>query len=239
MSSKILITGVLFDMDGTLEDSEPYHYEAYRRCLEQYGLIFTPEDNRKFTGTTDRYICDSLVTAFRLPITAQALLEMKERMLVSVNTHPTPLPGVVELITTLRQRGIKMGVASSSTLSCIDMILTRLKLKHYFDIIASGEEVIRSKPFPDVYTLGATRLGMEPQNLLAVEDSGNGVRAAKQAGLTCIAVPCSLTLNDDHSPADVILTSLQEISFTDDSLIAGHRIFRLMSSSRQWLSLNA
>ena len=116
------------------------------------------------------------------------------------------------LLTALRQRGVRTAVASSSRRAWIQKVLARLGLEDQFDAAAAGDEVPRAKPAPDVYLLAARRLGTAPETCVALEDSQNGVRSAKAAGMVCIAVPSPLTRQLDFSEADLVVGSLEEVT---------------------------
>jgi HAD superfamily hydrolase (TIGR01509 family) len=117
----------------------------------------------------------------------------------------------VQLAQRLHVSGMRLAIASSSTRAVIDALLRALGVDDIFAVRISGEDpaVQQSKPAPDVYLAAAARLGVEPAACLAIEDSGPGVRAAKQAGMTCIAVPNRWTADQDFGEADVVLESLQ------------------------------
>lgn len=202
----------VFDMDGTLDDSEPIHCLAYRKVLERFGKVLSDDDyNRRFTGSTDNFIASSLIAEYALAISVQEFLEEKEALFIElIEGHAVALPGVVKTLEDLHARGIKLAVASSATLAAIETVLAALKIRHFFSVIASGEEVVNSKPAPDVFLLAARRLGVSPARCLAFEDSENGTRAATAAGMYCIAIPCQSTRGQDHSAAKLVLTSMEE-----------------------------
>ncbi|MBX9948621.1 MAG: HAD-IA family hydrolase [Candidatus Obscuribacterales bacterium] len=202
----------VFDMDGTLDDSEPVHCLAYQQVLERLGKTLTSADyNSRFTGSTDQFIATSLIQQFGLTVTVAELLKQKEALFLKlIEGRAEALPGVLKTLDTLHKRGLKLAVASSATLDAIEAVLAALKIRHYFTVIASGEEVANSKPAPDVFLLAAERLGIAPQRCLAFEDSENGVRAAAAAGLFCIAIPCGSTAGQDHSAAKMKLASMAD-----------------------------
>ncbi len=201
-----------FDMDGTLDDSEPVHCLAYRKVLTRFGKTLSDEDyNRRFTGATDNFIATSLIGEHKLPISVEAFLKEKEALFIElIDGHAVALPGVVKTLEALRAQGVKLAVASSASLEAIETVLGALKIRHYFSVIASGEEVANSKPAPDVFLLAAQRLGVTPSRCLAFEDSENGTRAAAAAEMHCIAIPCQSTRGQDHSAARQILASMEE-----------------------------
>lgn len=203
-----------FDMDGTLDDSEPIHCLAYRKVLARFGKTLSDEDyNRRFTGATDNFIATALIGEHKLTISVDAFLAEKETLFIElIEGHAVALPGVVKTLEALRAEGVKLAVASSASLQAIETVLAALKIRHYFEVIASGEEVVNSKPAPDVFLLAAKRLGVTPSRCLAFEDSENGTRAAAAAGMHCIAIPCQSTRGQDHSAARQILASMEDFN---------------------------
>ena len=229
MQREILIGAVLWDMDGTLTDSEPLHFRAYQKWLAEYNVAFTEEDYRQFLGATDLALCKTLIALHKLPVTPERMCAEKEELYAEIVRDQVVLrPGVKKTLAVLRQHKVKTGVASSATKAAIDLMLGALTIKDYFQEVASGEEVANSKPAPDVFLLGANRLQVKASSCLVVEDSINGIRAAKAAGMYCLAVPCDWTRYQDHSLADMRLNSLDELTSTDRGLVAGDCLIRFV-----------
>jgi beta-phosphoglucomutase family hydrolase len=206
--------GAVFDMDGTLVDSEMMHCRAYQQVVASLGkdLVLTEEEYDQFTGATDAMICAYIINRDHLAVSAQELLAQKERLFHEMLSGPMePLPGVVKTLESLKKRGLKIAVASSSTKESIEVVLKSLNLRHFFDAIASGEEVENSKPAPDVFLLAARRLGVSPNRCLAFEDSENGTIAASRAGMYCIAIPCGSTIKQNHAAAKLKLASMSDL----------------------------
>ena len=122
------------------------------------------------------------------------------------------LPGVTEYLSQAKQLGLKLGIASSSNRSWVEGNLTSRGIIHHFDSISVSEDVSNVKPDPELYLLAASRLGTTPDNALAIEDSANGVMAAKRAGMFCVAVPNSVTSNLALDHADLRLNSLSDMT---------------------------
>lgn len=210
------IKGLIFDMDGVLLDSEPLHLKAYQVLLKDFGITFTEEDNRPFLGRIDLELAEHLVSQHSLPMNALQLVERKEENLTGLFTSKLePMPGVIKVLQRAEALSIPCAVASSATLPTIQLITKRLGIARYFQTLTSGDEVPHGKPAPDVYLLAAQRISVLPINCLVVEDSYNGVLAAKAAGMQCIAIPCSTTRHQDHSKADKILGTLESLNLDD------------------------
>jgi HAD superfamily hydrolase (TIGR01509 family) len=203
------VDAVLFDMDGVLADSEPLHQEVIRRLLADYGVDWNP-------GHADPTVGLTAVEGFVLICARHALTEDPRRLdeLYTARVVPVlaaraaPMPGVPEVPRTLAARGLRLAVASSSRPEVIEATLAAVGVRPCFQAIVSGVEVPRGKPAPDIFLEAAKRLGVAPGACVVVEDSERGVRAARAAGMRCVAVPCDATRDHDFSAATLVLSSL-------------------------------
>lgn len=209
---EFLAKAFVFDMDGVLIDSEPLHFKSCQDFLQPYNVSYTQADHAQFIGTTDEYMWNIYSQKYQINISAKQFIEEREKILVELITNgAVARPGVYDFLEQLKQLDVPVAVASSSSLATIAVVLEALNIRHYFECIASGEEVAHGKPAPDVFLLAAERLSVAPQHCVVIEDSHNGTKAAKAAGTYCIAIPCEETRNQDHSRADVRLDSLASI----------------------------
>lgn len=210
------IYGLIFDMDGVLIDSEPMHLLAYQEFLKEFGVLFSEADNRPFLGRKDVELAEHLISQHGLPLDALQLVEKKEKILTRLfSSRLEPMPGVVQILQRAQLLALPCAVASSATLPTIKKVTDSLGIARYFQTLTSGDEVPHGKPAPDVYLLAAERIGVLPINCLVVEDSFNGILAAKAAGMKCIAIPCPTTRHQDHSKADKILGTLESLHLDD------------------------
>ncbi|HEX2890261.1 HAD family hydrolase [Vineibacter terrae] len=211
------ISALIFDFDGTILDTETPEFESWSEvftahgttlsldwwsgCIGTAGLAFDPYAHleRSIGRTVDR----EAIRAGRRP-RHLALIECQQ-----------PRPGVLQWITAARAAGLSLGVASTSSRDWVHDHLDRLALRTSFSHTACGDEVDRVKPAPDLYQLALQRLQKGPDQAIAIEDSPNGIAAAKAAGLFCIAVPNPLTEPLDLSAADLRLTSLAELPLAE------------------------
>ncbi len=208
-----MIEALLLDFDGLVVDTETTDYESWRSVFEDHdvelprdrwissigtdGSSYAPlEHLRELVGRID----DDRVQATRRA-RQEALFEML-----------APLPGVVEWLDDARSSGVSIGVVSSSPLVWVEGHLQRVALRDRVDFLMTSDEVPRVKPHPDLYVRALEHAGVEAAHALAVEDSPNGLTAAKAAGLFCVAVPGPMTLGLDFSAADLTLESLAERS---------------------------
>jgi HAD superfamily hydrolase (TIGR01509 family) len=207
-----VIEAVLFDMDGVLVDSEPLHLEAARRLLATYGVSYSQEDNAEFIGFTDLEIFTILKARHGLaPSTGELARQFAAELIALLTLKAVPMPGVPAVLVWLRQAGYRLALASSSTPEVIAATLRALRIDEHFSTVVSSVEVGRGKPAPDVFLAAASRLGLPPTRCLVVEDSRNGVLAAKRAGMACVAVPCAATRHQSFVEADQVLGSLEEL----------------------------
>jgi HAD superfamily hydrolase (TIGR01509 family) len=203
---------VIFDMDGLLLDTETLWHEAEAELFARHGEEFTHEDQMRVIGTnfeiTSRYFAERLGWPFerRAELVRESTALMHDRVRIQVNARP----GAVELIEGLRALdGVRLGLASNSPRYLVDEALATAGLADAFDTIVTSDDVEHAKPAPDIYLLACRRLGVDPSEAVALEDSTSGVTAAKLAGLTCIAVP--MFAETDVSAADRVIDSLEEL----------------------------
>jgi len=203
---------VIFDMDGVLVDSEPFGFEALRRVMARYGLPYGEEENAEFLGRTTLDSCQILRERHRLPEAAETLADWYvEGMLEQIARGPIPMAGVPEVLRRIRAAGYRMALASSAEVRVIDANLTALGLRPLFDAVVSGTQVARGKPAPDVFLAAADRLATPPAQCLVIEDSRNGLLAAKAAGMRCAVVPCAHTRHQDFGECDHRLAALPDL----------------------------
>ena len=206
------IKGILFDMDGVLVDSEAYIFEAAQLMFAEHGVTVKPEDALPFVGTGEnRYISGIgerngfMVDIERDKARTYAIYEEITRGKLKA------LPGVHTFIENCKAKGLKMAVASSADRIKIAINLREIGLSaETFDAVISGEDVVRKKPFPDIYELAAQKIGIKPENCLVVEDAVSGITAGKVAGCKCLALTTSFPA-EKLSEADWIYMDLSEV----------------------------
>ena len=206
------IGALIFDMDGVLVDSEPFGFEALRRVMARHGLPYSEEENAEFLGRTTLDSCRILKERHGLPEPAEMLAESYvEGMLEQIGRGPIPMAGVPDVLERVRAAGYRMALASSAEVRVIEANLAALSLRPLFEAVVSGTQVARGKPAPDVFLAAADRLGIAPARCLVVEDSRNGLLAAKAAGMCCAVVPCEHTRHQEFREADHRLGALPEL----------------------------
>ncbi|RSO40596.1 hydrolase [Streptomyces sp. WAC 06725] len=181
---------VIFDLDGTLVDSQGAYFAAEREALAHFGYHhFTAADHAEFVGVGMREMWQRVVATRRVRAGADQLLELSNRLYLDHVRHAVPLHrGVVHLAELLRVAGVPLAVASGSSRQVIDTVLTSSRLKSLFPVCVSAEEVPRGKPDPAVFLEAARRLSVPAGACVVVEDAATGVSAALRAGMRCVAV---------------------------------------------------
>ncbi|HEY9373610.1 HAD family phosphatase [Streptomyces sp.] len=192
-------TAVVFDLDGTLVDSEPNYYEAGRRTLAAYGVTdFGWERHTDFIGIGTRETLETLGREYGIDAPVDELLAAKNRHYLELARASTPVyPQMRKFVELLHAQGTPMAVASGSSRAAIEAILAVTGLAAYLTTLVSAEEVPRGKPEPDVFLEAARRLGVPAGACVVVEDAPPGAAAASAAGMRCIAVPYVAATADD------------------------------------------
>ncbi|MFE0581705.1 HAD family hydrolase [Streptomyces sp. NPDC058874] len=190
---------VIFDLDGTLVDSEPNYYESGRRTLEAHGVPdFTWEQHARFIGIGTRETLEILRDRYGIRAPVERLLaEQNAAYLELARTRTEVFPQMRKLVERLRSEGVPMAVASGSSRAAIDAVLAGTGLDALLTTAVSAEEVAQGKPAPDVFLEAARRLGAEPADCVVVEDAAPGALAARAAGMGCIAVPYAAEIAGD------------------------------------------
>ncbi|MBO8191870.1 HAD family phosphatase [Streptomyces oryzae] len=182
---------VVFDLDGTLVDSEPHYYEAGRRLLAAHGVPgFTWEDHARFIGIGTRETLEALRREHGLTTPVDQLLAEKNRLYLDLaRTGTEVFPEMRKLVERLHPAGHPLAVASGSSRTAIDAVLGATTLDALLPLRVSAEEVAHGKPEPDVFLETARRLGVAPADCVVIEDTPPGAEAARRAGMRCVAVP--------------------------------------------------
>nr|WSW70678.1 HAD family phosphatase [Streptomyces sp. NBC_00995] len=182
---------VIFDLDGTLVDSEPNAYESMRLLLGRYGVSdFTWERNARFIGIGNLEALTVLRAEYGIDASADELVAGQDAIYLDLARRSTEVfPRMREFVELLHGRGVPVAVASGSSLAGIETVLTCTGLDAFFTTYVSADEVRRGKPEPDVFLEAARRLGAAPSACVVVEDAAPGARAAHAAAMRCIAVP--------------------------------------------------
>jgi HAD superfamily hydrolase (TIGR01509 family) len=186
-----MISAIIFDMDGLMFDTEPIAFQAWNQALSQWDLSLSKERYLRLVGRSTEDAGGILRQEFGSSFAFEDALAAKTRIMLSIITlEGVPFkPGLLELLDELERRSLVLAVASSSSKEDVAHLLKAAKLGHRFGVIVGGDEVAKSKPFPDIFLLAAGRLGVSPGDCLVLEDSDAGVHAALQAGMSVVMIP--------------------------------------------------
>ena len=188
---------IVFDMDGVLVDTERSWHDVRRDLVEEHGGTWHAGANRAMQGLSTAEWTAYMADDLGVPLAPDEIARLVSAELDRIyHAQPPFLPGAIETVGRLAAAGRRLAVASSSPRTIIDALLDAGGITDAFEVVLSSEEVPRGKPSPDVYLEAARRLGVEPAECLAVEDSANGLRAAAAAGMEVYAIP------NPHEPPD-------------------------------------
>ncbi|MCW7941546.1 hydrolase [Streptomyces hygroscopicus] len=190
---------VIFDLDGTLVNSEPNYFEAGRRLLAGHGVTgYTWTDHERYVGISTRETLALLKAAYGLRASLEELLAEANHRYLELARASTPVyPEMRKFVELLAAEHVPMAVASGSSLEAIEAILSGTGLTPWFTTTVSADEVANGKPAPDVFLEAARRLGASPVDCVVLEDAAPGAAAAYAAGMRCIAVPYVAAQADD------------------------------------------
>ncbi|MBE6067253.1 MAG: HAD family phosphatase [Clostridium lundense] len=210
-----MVKAVIFDMDGVIIDSEPLHLSIEEDIFKKLGISITYEEHNTFIGTTSHYMWNKIKTNHNLTESLEELVELDRNTYLDFLNNTLdlqPIKGVKELIINLHKNNIKLAVASSSPLNVIEKILSLFEIRGYFDYIVTGDCVSKSKPEPDIFLYAAKKLDADPKECVVIEDSHNGVLAAKKANMKCIGYKNVNSGNQDLSKADITIDDFNDIN---------------------------
>jgi HAD superfamily hydrolase (TIGR01549 family) len=204
----------IFDMDGVLVDSEPIYLGIHKSYFESLGIFMTDEDIHKLTGMTARRIYSDAKEKYNLTETVDNLINNELKIIEShfeSLTGLVPVEGIPETLEKLKSKNITVGLASSNTRSMINILTRKTDIAGYFDFMISGEDVSEGKPNPEIFLKVAEHFGESPDDCLVIEDSFNGVTAAKKAGMYCVGYRNPNSGNQNISAADLIINHFEEL----------------------------
>ena len=222
--AKNKVKAVIWDMDGIIADTSQYHHKGWQIVFRKRGTNYTEEDFRRNTGKrSDTIVREVLGEKIPQNEITKIIQEKDETFRQLMGQKIKLFPGVLKLITSLKEHGFKIAIASSAPMENIRLITRSLKIDNRFDAIVSGWEVTKGKPQPQTFLLAAEKLGVETEDCIVIEDAISGVTASKRAGMRCIAVT-NTTSREELREADLIIDTLEEITVADlNRLLEQHK----------------
>ena len=209
---------VVFDLDGLMFNTEELYIDVGTEILRRRGKSFGRELLDKMMGRPSAIALQLMIEEHALAATVEELLAETDEIFPEIlRTRLLPMPGLMEMLSALERNHIPKAIATSSRRLFVDRVLTPLKLHERFAFILTSEDIVHGKPHPEIYLKAAARHGVLPQEMLVLEDSQNGLRAAVSAGAIAVAVPGKHSRSHDFTGA----------AFVADTL-ADERLYRLL-----------
>jgi len=205
---KLPVKAVIFDLDGVIVDTAPYHFQAWQKALAEFGLEMSEEQFRSTFGMRNQEI---LRTLFGTKLSSEQIEEIGRRKEAIyrelVYKHLTPMPGLLRLIQELKARRFRIAVATSTPRANASLILRALKLEHELAALVTEEDVEEGKPDPEIFLKAAEKCLASPENCIVIEDSPAGIKAAKAAGMKAIALTTTRPA-EELGEADLVVETL-------------------------------
>ncbi|MDO4169547.1 MAG: HAD-IA family hydrolase [Lachnospiraceae bacterium] len=209
-----MLKAIIFDMDGVIADTEPGYKIATDEFLREQGIITADDYQDQFIGITNEAMWTTIINDFQLPFTIDECVDAinQKRALMEKENGLHPLPNILGLIRRFHDANLHLAIASSSPMSEIDRIVDLFAIRQYFSAFITGTECENSKPDPEVFFRAAKALQVKPEECLVIEDSNNGLLAAKRAGMKAIGFANPLFGNQDLSTATIVVSSFTDVT---------------------------
>jgi len=187
------IKGLIFDLDGTVALSQHFHAQAFGEVFKHHGLIFTPQDDARYTGTGAHHTFQEFFKEHGITLTQEQIEQyyQEKKAVYEELIKKSPMesvPGVKKFLEEQQKRGMKISMATGNSLEATKFILKEIRLENYFEHITTNKDVANPKPAPDIFLKAAQKMGLQPEECIVFEDAVNGVKAAKSAGMNCIGL---------------------------------------------------
>jgi len=191
------------------------HIKLEKELLEEAGGDYSKINHGDFMGTTDAHMWSAFIKQFKIELSVEELINIKqERFMKDLDQIPL-VDNVLDLMETLQNKGWKLGLASSNNEEAVEAVKNKYKLTKYIDVFTNGEAVSKGKPDPEIFLTTAGDMNLKPENCLVIEDTQNGVLAAKAAEMKCIGFQNKNSGAQDLSNADLIISKYENITIED------------------------
>ena len=212
------MNALIFDLDGTLLDTEPLYTVAAEQVLAEHGHgPFDAGLKRRTMGGNARVSAQMVIDFYSLPLTVDDYLGQRETLLREMFPTAPEIGGAGTFVVAAREAGLRVGLATSSTADMVDLKLSRRTWRDAFEVVVCGDdaELERSKPEPDIFLLCARRLAVDPVTCVAFEDSPNGVRAARAAAMRVVGINSPFVEDGDLAEAHQLIDSYTDLAIAD------------------------
>jgi beta-phosphoglucomutase len=208
------VKAIIFDMDGVLVNTEPHHVLVERKLFAGLNLDITEKEHGTFMGVSNEVMWMELIRKYNLPYKVKLLVDRNRKAIINCFSELKEIelmPGVLNVLEKLFYKRIPLAVASSSDAETLGIVLSRTGLSKYFFCKVNCGLVERSKPEPDIFLYTAALLSVNPEECMVIEDSENGIKAAKTAGMFCVAYAGKSSGTQDQSLADVTIDHFSQL----------------------------
>ena len=211
-----MLRAVIFDMDGVIVNSEPLHHKAYKKMFAEFKLNVSNNLYESFTGQSTSSICKQLCEIFNLKESSNDLVVSKRKHFKIIFENDSSfqmIDGALELIKNYFNNNLTLVLASSASMTNIDRIFKKFDLNKFFKAKISGANLKESKPNPEIFIKAAKMTGFKKEECIVIEDSTNGIIAAKSAGIYCVGYNSYNSKNQNYDNANLVINELGEIKF--------------------------
>lgn len=212
------IKGLIFDLDGTVTLTQQFHAQSFGEVFKRHGLTFTPADDARFSGRGAHCTFPEFFKEHGVELTPQQIEqycseknEVYSRIIK--NAHIVAVPGVENFLRHQRNNGVKIAMATGNRLESAEILLGKVELQEFFKIIVTNNDVKNAKPSPDIFLNAAEKLKLKPEECIVFEDAVNGVMAAKNAHMRCIALVTTTPKEKLlEAGADLLISSYDDLT---------------------------
>lgn len=210
-----MIKAIIFDMDGVILNSMPMHIHIWKNIFEKRGIKFNLKEFEKYNGTSTKEIAQRIIREHNLKEVYHNIVKEKRESERKFQDKIIFFKDTLSSLKKLRKQGYKLALATSAMPPMVKYVKKRFHFNLYFDAITSSVEVKHSKPSPDIFILAAKKIGIKNSECAVVEDSLNGIIAAKKAGMSAVAITNTFKKKVFIKKADLIINSLTELTKKD------------------------
>lgn len=211
-----MLKAVIFDMDGVIIESEPLHHSAYHNMFKDVNIEVPDALYESFTGKSTINVCKQISSLFNLKESPEYLVSLKRKHFDIVFENDTSfnlIEGVFDLIKDYHNNGMTLVLASSATMPSIDRIFNKFDLNPFFKTKLSGADLKASKPHPEIFINAVKASGFKSTECIVIEDSTNGIEAAKAANVFCVGYDSFSSKNQDYTKADLVIKTFDEVAY--------------------------